>query len=45
MDHLDFFDIGNVKEHALATKGASNITTLWYQQYGHHNLTYLSKLA
>jgi hypothetical protein len=25
-------DIGKVKEHALAAKSASNISTLWHQQ-------------
>jgi hypothetical protein len=38
-------DIGQVKEHALATKGASDITTLWHQYYGNIDLTYLSQLA
>jgi hypothetical protein len=37
-------DIGQVKEHALAAKSASDISTLWHQRYGHLNLTYLSKL-
>jgi transposase InsO family protein len=38
-------DIGQVKEHALAAKSASDISTLWHQRYGHLNLTYLSQLA
>jgi hypothetical protein len=38
-------DIEQVREHALATKSASNINTLRHQRYGHINLTYLSQLA
>ena len=38
-------DIGQVKEHALAAKSASDINTLWHQKYGHLNLTYLSQLS
>ena len=38
-------DIGQVKEHALVAKTASDISSLWHQRYGHLNLTYLSQLA
>ena len=38
-------DIGQVKEHALVAKSASDINTLWHQRYGHLNLTYLSQVA
>jgi hypothetical protein len=45
MDYFRLVDIGQVREHALATKSASDINTLWHQWYGHLNLTYLSQLA
>ena len=35
-------DIGQVKEHALESKSASDINTLRHQRYGNLNLTYLS---
>jgi hypothetical protein len=46
-DHglLKLVDTGQVKEHALKAKSASNISTLWHQRYRHLDLTYLSQLA
>jgi hypothetical protein len=43
-DHVLFrlVDIGQSREHALTTKSALDICTLWHHRYGNLNFNYLS---